>query len=64
MKQATFSATITDTTPGIVAALLARAGDDPATASTASRPDETTTDASDPFSVSTRTGICGELSPN
>ena len=32
MKQATFSATITDTTPGIVAALLDRA-DDPTTAS-------------------------------
>ena len=39
MKQATFFATITDTTPGIVAALLARAGDDdPATASTGTDP--------------------------
>ena len=31
MKQATFFATITDTTPGIVTGLLARAGNDPAT---------------------------------
>ena len=45
MKQATFFATISDTTPGIVAALLARAGDDPATASTGT------------FSVPTRSGI-------
>ena len=29
MRQATFRATITDTTPAIVTALLARAGDDP-----------------------------------
>ncbi len=31
MRQATFRATITDTTPAIVTALLARAGNDPAT---------------------------------
>ena len=31
MRQATFRATITDTTPAIVTALLARASDDPAT---------------------------------
>jgi hypothetical protein len=35
MKQATFHATITDTTPGIVAALLTRAGDDSTTTSPA-----------------------------
>ena len=38
MKQATFFATITDTTPGIITALLDRASDDPATASTSSGP--------------------------
>ena len=38
MKQATFFATITDTTPGIITALLARADGDPATASTATAP--------------------------
>jgi hypothetical protein len=31
MRQATFRATITDTTPSIITALLTRAGDDPAT---------------------------------
>ena len=40
MKQATFFATISDTTPGIITALLDRANDDPATASTTSGPHE------------------------
>ena len=62
MKQATFFATITDTTPGIVAALLDRAGDDPATASTTSGSDEATT-GTDTFSVSPRSAICGKLCP-
>jgi site-specific DNA recombinase len=60
MKQATFFATITDTTPGIVAALLDRAGDnDPATATavTASTdPDQAPANTST-FSVPPRSGI-------
>ena len=65
MKQATFFATITDTTPGIVAALLARAGDDdPATASTGTHPDPDQAPASTgTFSVPTRSGICPKLCP-
>ena len=54
MKQATFFATISDTTPGIITALLDRANDDPATASTASRPHEATTERRRPvFGFST-----------
>ncbi len=44
MRQATIRATITDTTPSIITALLTRAGDDPAT-QTAATP-ATSTDTS------------------
>ena len=60
MKQATFFATITDTTPGIITALLARAGDDdPATASngTPPDPDQTPPIGTGTFSVPSRSGI-------
>ena len=51
MRQATFFATITDTTPGIVAALLARAGDDDPTATdTAPATDGNAATSSDAFS--------------
>ena len=48
MRQATFHATITDTTPGIVTALLARATDShaPATSTAASDTATTSTDTS------------------
>ena len=52
MKQATFFAT----TPGIITALLDRANDDPATASTTSGPHEATT-STGTFSVSPRSAI-------
>ena len=59
-RQATFRATITDTTPGIVASLLTSAGDDPATAAstgTTSAPGPVPVTSHDTFSVSPRTGI-------
>ncbi len=48
MRQATFRATITDTTPAIVTALLTRAGDDPSHSTKAWPPDSpaTSTDTS------------------
>ena len=46
MRQATFHATITDTTPGIVTALLARAGGDPASAETGPAPTTSSNTAS------------------
>ena len=45
MRQATFRATITDTTPGIVTALLARAGNDPASQAAATPATSTDTSA-------------------
>ena len=66
MKQATFFATITDTTPGIVAALLDRAIEDPATAtataSTGTDPDQAPA-STGTFSVPSRSGICRKLCP-
>jgi len=57
MKQATFFVTITGTTPGIVATLLDRAGDnDTATAGTSTDPDQAPASTST-FSVPTRSGI-------
>ena len=70
MRQATFNATITDTTPSLITGLLTRASDDPTTAATAtatataSAPDQAPATSSAAFSVSSRTGICGELCPN
>ena len=62
MKQATFFATISDTTPGIITALLDRANDDPATASTTSGPHEATT-STGTFSVSPRSAISVKTLP-
>jgi len=55
MRQATFNATITDTTPGLITDLLARASDDPTATDT--KPDQVPAISSDTFSVSSRTGI-------
>jgi hypothetical protein len=55
MKQATFWATITDTTAGIVAGLLTRASNDPASTASTGTPDHTPVTSHDTFSVSPRT---------
>jgi hypothetical protein len=60
MRQATIHATITDTTPGIITALLTRAGDDDPTGSaadTASAPDDSHATSNDPFSGLSRLPI-------
>ena len=63
MKQATFFATITGTTPGIVAALLDRANDDdPATATVGTDPDQAPA-STGTFSVPTRSGMCRKVCP-
>lgn len=70
MNQATFNATITDTTPGIITALLARASDDPATPSTGSPAGTDTATStnthhrpSQKLWGSVHAPICGELCP-
>ncbi len=71
MNQATFNATITDTTPGIITALLTRASDDdPATASDGSpagTDPATSTNAhhgpSQKLWGSVHAPMCGELCP-
>ena len=62
MKQATFFATITGTTPGIVAALLDRAGDDNPAASTGTDPEQAPA-STGTFSVPARSGILPKTLP-
>jgi hypothetical protein len=77
MRQATFNATITDTTPGIITALLTRADQD-GPAATAAHPGSSTPagitpatsgnpaphDSSEKLSGSLRLPICGKPDPN
>ena len=62
MRQATIRATITDTTPSIVTALLARAGDDPATQAAAT-PTTSTDTSPAPLQGSIHIPICRKLCP-
>ena len=66
MRQATFRATITDTTPAIVTALLTRAGDDPGHSTKAWPADNPATSADTgpaPLQGSLHIPICKELCP-
>ena len=56
MNQATFFATITDTSPGIITDLLTRASDDPTSAATPAT-------SSNAVAGFTRSPICGKLDP-
>jgi hypothetical protein len=63
MNQATFFATISDTTPGLITDLLTRASDDPtsaATASTGTGQTETPATSSNPVAGFTRLPMCGK----
>ena len=63
MNQATFFATITDTTPGLVTELLTRAGDDPASAVTGPVLTQTPATSSNTASGFTRLPMCGKPTP-
>ncbi len=73
MRQATFRATITDTTPAIITALFARASNDPGHSTKVWPPGNPATTAATPTRAHTTPApvqgsihipICGELSPN
>ncbi len=68
INQATFHATITDTTPGLITDLLTRAGNDPATTTAAGTTTSTTATpapatSTNPVAGLTRLPICGKPTP-